>query len=149
MQRRIDGPDGDRLSVHRLEDAVEVVALHRQQLVERLPAVGLVVGEDHFLHDGNPSLAEEHVLGAAQPDAARAERVGELGLIGQIRVGADAHAPELVRPGQQLIEPPIEIRLLRIERPVDDLQDLARLRRDARELDLARQAVERDDSRPP
>ena len=92
VQRRIDGPDGDRLAVHRLEDAVEVVALHRQQLVQRLPAVGLVVGEDHFLDDRDASLAEEHVLGAAQPDAAGAEGIGELGLIRQIRVGADAHA---------------------------------------------------------
>ena len=78
VQRRIDGADRDRLAVHRLEHAVEVLALQRQQLVERRAAIGLVVGEDHPLHDRDAPLAEEHVLGAAQADAARAERVGEL-----------------------------------------------------------------------
>ena len=86
------------VAVHRLEHAVEVVALQRQQLVERLPAIGFVVGEDHPLHDRDAALAEEHVLGAAQPDAARAERVGELGLIRQVGVGADAQRAELVGP---------------------------------------------------
>ena len=86
------------VAVHRLEHAVEVVALQRQQLVERLAPIGFVVGEDHPLHDRNAALAEEHVLGAAQADAARAERVGELRLIRQIGVGADAQPAELVRP---------------------------------------------------
>ena len=99
--------------VHRLEDAVEVVALQRQQLVERLAAIGLVVGQDHPLHDRDAALAEEHVLGAAQADAARAERVGELRLIRQIGVRADAQPPELVGPRQQLLEPLIDVRLLR------------------------------------
>ena len=53
--------------------------------------------------------------------------------------------PELVRPGQQLIEPSIEVRLLRVERPVDHLQDFARLRGDARQLHLAGQSVEGDE----
>ena len=113
VQRRIDGADRDRHAVHRLEDAVEVVALQRQQLVERLAPVGFVVGEDHPLDDRNPPFAEEHVLGAAQPDAARAERVGELRLIRQVGVGADAQAAELVGPRQQLLEPLVDVRLLR------------------------------------
>jgi hypothetical protein len=45
--------------VHALEDAVEVLALQRQQLVERLSPIGFVVGEDHALHDRDPPLAEE------------------------------------------------------------------------------------------
>ena len=98
MERRIDGADGDRLAVHRLEHAVEVGALQRQQLVQRRAAIRLVVGEDHLLHLLDAALAEEHVLGAAQPDAARAERVGELRLVGQVGVGADAERPLLVGP---------------------------------------------------
>ena len=131
VQRRIDRPDGHRRAVHRLEDAVEVVALQRQQLVERLAPVRFVVGEDHPLHDRDPALAEEHVLGAAQADAARAERVGDLRLIGQIGVGANAQPAELVGPRQQLLEPLVDVGLLRLQRAVDHLQDLARLRRDA------------------
>ena len=88
------------VAVHRLEDAVEVVALQRQQLVERRAAIGFVVGEDHPLHDRDAAFAEEHVLGAAQADAARAERVGELGLIRLIGVGAHAQAAELVGPAR-------------------------------------------------
>ena len=146
VQRRIDGADRHRAAVHRLEDAVEIVALQRQQLVERLAAIGFVVGEDHPLHDRDAALAEEHVLGAAQADAARAERVGELGLIGQVGVGADAQPAELVGPRQQLLEPLIDVRLLRgLSVPFDDLEDLARLRRDPRDLHFAGQAVERDE----
>ena len=115
VQRRIDGADRDRLAVHRLEDAVEVVALHRQQLGERRPAILLVVGEDHPLHDRNAPLAEEHVLGAAQADAARAEGIRELRLVGLVGVGADAHSAVLVRPRQDLHEPPVDVRLLRLE----------------------------------
>ena len=36
VQRRVDQPDRHRQPVHRLEDAREVLALHRQQLGERL-----------------------------------------------------------------------------------------------------------------
>ncbi len=104
MQRRIDGADRDRLALHLLEHAVEVAALQRQQLVERGAAILLVVGQDHALDDGDAPFAEEHVLGAAEADAARAERVGELRLIGQVGIGAHAHAAELVGPRKQLVE---------------------------------------------
>ena len=90
VQRRVDGADRHRRAVHRLEDAVEVLALQRQELVERRATIRLVVRQDHPLHDRDAPLAEEHVLGAAQPDAAGAERVRELGLIRQVSVGADA-----------------------------------------------------------
>ncbi len=39
-----------------------------------------------------------------EPDAARAERVRRLRLVGLIGVGADAQAAELVGPRQQLLE---------------------------------------------
>ena len=58
---------------HRLEDRLEVGLLERQEPVERVAASGLVRREDHLLHDGQPLLAEEHVLGAAEADALRAE----------------------------------------------------------------------------
>ena len=128
VQRRIDHPDGDRRAVHRLEDPVEVVALERQQLVERLAPVGLVVGQDHALDDRNATLAEEHVLGAAQTDAARAKGVGELGLIGQIGVRANAERPDLVGPGEDLGEALVDVGVLGLHRAGDDLEDLAGLR---------------------
>ncbi len=144
VQRRIDGPDRDGRALHRLEDAVEVVALHRQQLVERGAAIGFVVGQNHPLNDRNAALAEEHVLGSAEADAARAKRVGGLGLIGLIGVGADAEAAELVGPFQQLVEALENRRLARLHLAGDDLQDLARLRRHLGELHLAGQPVKGD-----
>ena len=102
MERRVDGADRDRRALHGLEHAVEVLALQRQQFVERLPAIGLVVGEDHPLNDRDAPFAEEHVLGAAQADAAGAERVGDLGLVRQVGIGADAHPAELVGPARIL-----------------------------------------------
>ena len=143
VQRRIDRPDRHRAAVHRLEHAVEVVALQRQQLVERLAAVGFVVGQDHLLDDRDAAFAEEHVLGAAQADAARAERVGELGLVRLIGVGADVERPLLVRPRQDLLEAAVDVRRLGLHLAGDDLQDLARLGRDLADLDLAGEAVER------
>ena len=119
VERRIDRADGHRRSPHRLEDAVEVLALQRQQLVERLAAIALVVGEDHPLHDRDASFAEEHVLGTAQPDAPRAERVGDLRLIRQVGVGADAEPAQLVGPRQQALEPLVDVGLLRLQRAVD------------------------------
>ncbi len=145
MERRIDRADRHRLPFHRLEHAVEIVALQRQQLVERFPALGLVVGEDHPLHDRDAAFAEEHVLGAAQPDAARAERVRELRLVRQIGVRTDAEAPVLVGPRQQRFEPPVEVRFLLVERAVHDLQNFARLRLHLRDLHFAGQPVERDE----
>ena len=88
----------------RLEDAVEVLALQRQQLVERLAPIGFCLRQDHLLHDRDAAFAEEHVLGAAQPDAASAERIRDLRLIRQIRVRAHAEAAVLVRPVEQLTE---------------------------------------------
>ncbi len=144
MERWIDRANGHRTAAHRLEHAVEVVALQRQQLVERFAPPGFVIGEDHPLHDGNASLAKEHVLGPAQPDAAGAERVGQRRLIREIGVRVDAERAELVRPAEQLVEAAVDVGLRGRERAVDDLQNLAGLRRDTRDLHLARQAVERD-----
>ena len=72
VQRGVEQPHRDRQAVHRLEDPDEVGLLLRAQLLECGVFVGGVVGEDHALHDREP-VAEEHVLGAAEADALRAE----------------------------------------------------------------------------
>src|SRR6266849_1524572 len=97
MERRIDGPDRDRASVHPLEHAVEILALQWEKFVQRLPSIGFVVGKDHPLDYRDAALAEEHVLGAAQSDASRAKRVCQLGLIRQVGVRANPEAAILIR----------------------------------------------------
>ena len=97
MQRRIDGANGDGLALHFLEHAVKVLPLQWEQLLQGGAAVLLVVGKDHALDDRDAPFAEEHVLGAAETNATRAKRVGELRLIGQIRIGAYTHPTEFDR----------------------------------------------------
>ena len=99
VQRRVDQPDDHRQALHGPEDAVEVGALERQQLVERTrrrsasslariicctmrQAVGL----------------EEHVLGAAQADALGAELARALGVARVVGVGPHLQAAEARRP---------------------------------------------------
>ena len=89
VQRRVEQAHRDRQAVHRLEDAVEVGFLLRAQLLERGVFVGVVVGEDHALHDREP-VAEEHVLGAAQADALGAELAR---LASRLRGGRRSCAP--------------------------------------------------------
>ena len=78
VQRRIDSAHGNRQAVHSLENAHEIGALHRKQLLERRPAILLVVGQDHGLHQRDAVLGEEHVLGAAEADAFGAELTDRL-----------------------------------------------------------------------
>ena len=73
VQRRIEQPDRHRQALHDLEQLDEILALHRQELGERGAARFLVVGEDHLAHGADAVLVEEHVLGAAEPDALGAE----------------------------------------------------------------------------
>src|SRR5262245_7537596 len=144
VERRIDGANRNRLAMHALEDAVEVLTLQRQQLCQRFPAIGFALRENHTLYDRDAPFAEEHVLGAAEPDALGAEGMGKFGLIGLIRVRAYPEPPERVGPRQQLLEPPIETRFAGVEAAVDDLEDLARLCRHLRDLHFTAEAVERD-----
>ena len=104
MQRRVEQPDRHRQPRHRLEDALEVALLERQQPVERSAASRLVVREDHLLDDREALVAEEHVLGAAEPDSLSAE-LARLRRVGR-RVGVRMHlqAPDVVRPAEDRLE---------------------------------------------
>ena len=97
MQRRVEQTDGDGQAVHRLEDAHEVGALELRELVERGLLLGRVVGEDEALHERQP-VAEEHVLGAAEPDALGAELARHLRVVREVGVGAHPQPAELVGP---------------------------------------------------
>ena len=85
MQRGIEQADGHGQAVHRLEDSLEVVTLERQQLTQRRLALGVLLGEDQAL-DVLLALAEEHVLGPAQPDALSAHPPGAGGVLGVVGV---------------------------------------------------------------
>ena len=129
MQRRVEEPDRHRQAGHGPEDPLEVGLLEGEQPVESAAASAFVVSEDHLLHDRQALLAEEHVLGAAEADALRAELTCPRRVLGRVGVRADLQPAQLVRPAE------------------DGLEVLVHLRRDERDLadvDVARAAVDRD-----
>ena len=71
VQRRVDQPDRDRQAVHRVEDLHEVAALQRLERVQRVPGRSSSSSARIEPLDELAALAEEHVLGADQADAAR------------------------------------------------------------------------------
>ena len=111
VQRRIDEADGDRESIHRLEDADEVAALERQKLVQSFNSSFPAVGEDHFLNGALAFLAllrefevgEEHVLGAAEADAFGAEFAGLAGILRRVGIGANSESAYGVGPLHQCL----------------------------------------------
>ena len=98
VQRRIEQADRDGQAVHRLEDADEVLALVRQQVLQSGSAFFFRLREDHGPHVLDAVAFEEHVLGAAQADALGAELASPLGVVRRIGVRADLHRAILVGP---------------------------------------------------
>ena len=90
MQRWVEQADRDRVPGHRLEDPFEVRLLHRQQLLERAAPLRLGPRHDHLAHDRKPVLGHEHVLGAAEPDALRAELAGPRRVLRCVGIRPDA-----------------------------------------------------------
>ena len=95
MEGRVEEADGHFLAGHDLEDAVEVVALHGLELLERLHALFLRVREDHLADDVDALLVEEHVLGADEADALGAEKEGQGGVSRVVRVRAHVEVAHL------------------------------------------------------
>ena len=58
----------------------------------------LVVGDDHLAHRDDAVGVEEHMLGAAQADAFRAEFPRRRGVQRRFGVGAHFHPPQARRP---------------------------------------------------
>ena len=106
MQGRVEQAHRDRQPVHGGEDGDEVLALDEAQLLERVGLLGRRVGQDHAAHHRQAVLAQEHVLGAAQPDALGAElpRVG--GVLAGVHVGPDGQVAlaDVVGPREDDVE---------------------------------------------
>ena len=116
VQRRVEQADRDRQPGHRLEDPLEVGLLERQQPVERGAALRLGLGQDHLLHDRQPLVAEEHVLGAAEADALGAELARAGGVLGVVGVRAHVEAPLVVGPAEDRLEVLVELAARRAAR---------------------------------
>jgi hypothetical protein len=108
VERRVEQADRDRIAVHRLEDPLEVGTLHGQELGERPAATALVVRDDHLAHRVDAIPVEEHVLGAAEPDALGAEAARDARIVRRVGVGAHLEPAPRVRPAEELGEAPID-----------------------------------------
>ena len=101
VQGRVEGADDDGQAVHRLEDAAEILELEGFEFVEGGVAGGLNLGQDQGAHRGDAVFAEEHVLGAAEADAAGAEGAGPGGIGRGVGVGTDAETALVVGPDEK------------------------------------------------
>ena len=134
VQRRIEQADGDRQASHDLEHRLEIGPLHGQDLGQRPASARLGVGADHLAHGEDAVLVEEHVLGAAQPDAFGAERAGLAGIVGGVGIGPHTQAPHLVGPAHDAAEIAGEFRLAHLDA---SFQDFARGAVDGDDVSLA------------
>ena len=126
---RIEKPDRDRLPLHRAEQSEEVALLHREEARERARPRVRIRGENHLADHLDPLGIEEHVLGATEPDALRAEVQRHGRVVRGVGVRANAELSKAVRP------------------PHEHSELTPELARDGGDLsgeDLARPPVERD-----
>ena len=104
VERGVQETDGHGAALQGLVHGLEVALLHGLQLGQSLLALFHGVGADHLPDGGDAVLLKEHVLGAAQADALRAELHRLSGVPGVVGVGAHAHLAVLVRPGHDAAE---------------------------------------------
>ena len=119
VQRPVEQADRDRQAGHRLEDPLEVALLDRQQPLERGAAALLVLRQDHLAHQGEPLHVGEHVLGAAEADALRAELARLRGVAGRVRVRAHLEPAQLVGPLEDRPEVLVDLRRHELDRADD------------------------------
>lgn len=76
VQRRVEQTEGDRQSAHRLERVFDVALHENEELVQRLHPLFAGVRQNHFAQRKErlfTVFAVEHVFGAEEADALRAE----------------------------------------------------------------------------
>jgi len=98
VQRRIKQTNCDRQAFHRFQDPDEIATLKRQKSRQRLCALGHSGCHNHVMHDWKPLGLHEHVLGAAESDALRAELSCSRSILRRVGVRPDLHAAQLVGP---------------------------------------------------
>ena len=142
VQGRIEETDGDRQSIHRLENPLEIGPLNRQKLGQRATPPAFVPGDDHLAHGGNSVALEEHVLGAAQPDSFGAEPARDSRVGRRVGVCPDLETARLVGPTEQPRERLVGRRGSSASTSANDRHDLARRRREIAAVDLSGGSVQ-------
>ena len=104
VQRRVKQADRNRQPSHHFKNCRKILALFRQQFVERDTAPLFVVRQDHLAHSSNPRSVKEHMLRPAQANALRAEIARGLRIGRRFGVGAYLHPAASIGPDHQCPE---------------------------------------------
>ena len=86
VQWRVQQPDDHGVTLHDLQQLVEIRLLHGEELLEVLLSLLHRIGEDHFPEQVDAFLVEEHVLRAHEADALGPELARQGGIPWLIRV---------------------------------------------------------------
>ena len=125
MQRWIQKTNRRWQPIERLENADEILALIREQFLERVDTRRFVLGENHLTHRVDPVAFEKHVFGAAKADPLRTESDRVLDLLRRVGVGAHPELSHAIDPSHQPGVLLLNGALFSIERTIDpDLDDL-------------------------
>src|SRR5436190_7940756 len=111
MEWRIQQPNCHRKSRHFTEDADEVTALQRQQLIERLFAGAHTVRQNHLAHRRQTLIAKKHMLSTTQANSFSPKLSRRLSVEWGISVGPDTQTSERIRPRHQFVEVAFKRRL--------------------------------------
>ena len=101
MERRIQQADRDRTVFHDLVYFVEVLALHRQDFLQRFFALFLRIGQNHAAYRGDTVFHKEHVLGTAQSDSLGAKLYGLFGIARIVGIGAYFQRTDIIYPAHK------------------------------------------------
>ena len=113
VQGGIQQTDDHGITLHRLEQALEVATLHRQQLRQRHTTTSLIIGQNHLTHSLDTVALEEHMLRTAQSDTLGTESKCLLGIARGVGIGAHLHRGVLTGEFHQLTEIAAKVGILR------------------------------------
>jgi len=99
---RIDQADDDWQAVHGLEDALEILLLEGQQLLQEPRALFIGASHDHTDHRRTALFLKEHMLGAAEADALGAKGARTPGVSRIVRIGIHAELARFICPLEEL-----------------------------------------------
>ena len=144
MERGVEQTNRHGEAFHLTVQPDEVLLLQREQLRQVALALFPRAGQDHVLHDRDPILGKEHMLGPAEPDPLGPEAPGDAGLLRHVRIGPDPQHPELVGPLEERGVVPILLRSARIHLAQDDLDHFGFHHRDIALIHMAGEPVDRE-----
>ena len=98
MKRRIQEPNCNRISFHRLIQLLEISSLQRKYLIKCFFSLFQRIGTDHLAECINPVALKKHMLCTTQADSLCSQLSCFLCVCRSIRVGSYFQRPVFVRP---------------------------------------------------